>query len=115
MASNQETFIKNALLRNLIDERQICPMSNITCSNGNAGRCWVAINKSTMSICDVNGFAQLGETLEVIDLTRAKVLKASSFILNPVLKLEYQGAVYTFKGFQRAELFLDAVKQGCSG
>lgn len=115
MASNQETFIRNALLRNLIDERQICPMANITCSNGNAGRAWVAINKSTMSICDVNGFAQLGETLEIMDLSKAKVIKASSFILNPVLKLEYQGVVYTFKGFSRAELFLDAVKQGCTG
>lgn len=115
MANNQETFIRNALLRNLIDERQICPMANITCSNGNAGRSWVAINKSTMSICGVEGFAGLGETLEVIDLTRAKVVKASSFVLNPVLKLEYMGVIYTFKGFQRAPVFLDAVKQGCSG
>ena len=114
MANNQEIFIRNAMIRNLIDERQICPMANITCSNGNAGRVWVPINKNIMYFCDVNGFAELGETLETIDLTQAKVLKASTFILNPTLKLEYKGDIYTFHGFSRAALFIDAVKQACS-
>lgn len=109
-----EQFLKDTKSKNLIDDRDLFFMADITCTNGNAGRVWVLFNGSDMNFCGFDGFSKAGELLETIDLTKAKVLKASSFIFHPTMKLEYQGNVYSMTGFNRAKIFIEAVEKGCN-
>lgn len=99
--------------KGLVDDREIAVVSDIVCTNGNAGRAFVLISGDTMHIYEMAGFADLGAHVEDIDLKRVTVLKASSFVLRTLLKLTYNGNTYTFTGFGIAKKFIGAVQESC--
>lgn len=111
MAEN--LFMKNAAEKGLIDSREIAVAADITCTNGNRGRAWVFLNGSIMQLYELAGLAGLGDQVETLDLKNAKLIKASSFVLNTSMKLEYGGHTYTFKGFAQAKKVIEAVKESC--
>ena len=65
-------FLKDTKAKNLIDDRDLFFMADITCTNGNAGRVWVLFNGSDMNFCGFDGFSKAGELLE----TMAKLMEA---------------------------------------
>lgn len=113
--AKENTFLKNAREKGLIDEREIAVVADVSCTNGNVGRAWVFLNGSTMYLYELVGLANLGAYVESLELTKAEVLKSSSFVLGSSLKLKYNEQYYTFKGFAQAKSVIEAVKTACSG
>ena len=111
--AKENLFLKNAKEKNLIDEREIVVVADISCTNGNNGRAWVFLNGSTMQLFEMAGFADLGSHVETIELKNAKLLKTSCFVLGSSMKLLYNGHTYVFKGFAQAKKFIEAVKESC--
>ena len=113
--ATENKFMRDAKLRGLIDQREIAFMVDVTCTNGNGGRCWMLLNGTAMHLCEPVGMAALGQQLETLDLEKARLLKASSFVLNPSFKLEYLGETYTFRGFAQAKRVVEAIRESCGG
>ena len=111
--AKENLFLKNLKERNLIDDREIVVMADISATNGNRGRAFVLLNGSELAFYEPAGIADLGELVETIDLKQARFLKGSSFILHTTLKLECAGTVYSLRGFNQAAMFIEAVKAGC--
>ncbi len=111
--AKENLFLKNLKERNLIDDREIAVMADVSATNGNRGRAFVLLNGTELSFYEPAGFADLGELIETIDLKQARFLKGSSFILHTTLKLECAGIVYSLQGFTQAAMFIEAVKTGC--
>lgn len=109
----ENEFMRNALLKGVIDSREIGVMADISVSNGNSGRAWVLLNEKTLFICEIIFPAGLGETVETIHLEEAEVVKSSSFVLNTYLKLKYQGKIYSFRGFTQPKIFIAAITEAC--
>jgi hypothetical protein len=109
----ENVFMKNALEKGLVDDRQIAVVADISCTNGNRGRAYVFVNGDTLHLYELRRLVDLGEHVESIDLKKAKIIKSSSFVLHTYLKLEYNGYTYHFQGFAMAKIFLDAVKANC--
>ena len=111
--AKENVFLKNLRERNLIDEREIVVMEDVSATNGNRGRAFVLLNGTELSFYVPAGFAELGRLVETIDLKQAKFLKGSSFILHTTLKLECNGVRYSLRGFSQAAMFIEAVKGSC--
>lgn len=111
--AKENLFMKNAKEKGLIDEREIAVAADIACTNGNRGRAWVFINGSMLHLYELAGLAEIGAHVESLDLKDVQVLKASSFVLNPFLKLSYNGQTYSFKGFAQAKKVIEAIKESC--
>jgi hypothetical protein len=111
--ATENVFLKNLKAQNLIDDRQIVVMADVSATNGNRGRAFVLLNGTELSFYEPAGFADLGEWIETIDLKQAKFMKGSSFILHTSLKLECGGVVYSIQGFSQAAMFINAVKESC--
>lgn len=108
-------FMRDARQRGVIDSREISAMADITCSNGNGGRAWILLNGKDLFICENIFPVGLGETLEVIHLEEAEMIKSSSFVLHSYMKLKYQGNTYLFKGFAQAKRVIAAITEACGG
>ena len=113
--AKENLFLKNLRERNLIDDREIVVMADVSATNGNRGRAFVLLNGTELSFYAPAGFADLGDLIETIELKQAKFLKGSSFILHTTLKLECRGTVYSLQGFAQAAQFIEAVKGSCGG
>ena len=111
--AKENLFLKNLKERNLIDDREIVVMADVSASNGNRGRAFVLLNGTELPFYVPAGFAELGQLIETIDLKQAKFLKGSSFILHTTLKLECGGTTYALQGFAQAAQFIEAVKGSC--
>ena len=111
--AKENKFLNDLKAQNLIDDRELAVVSDVTSTNGNSGRAWVLLNGSTLHLYAMAGFADLGEHIESLDLTDAEVLKASSFVLHTSMKLRCGGYTYTFLGFAQAKKFIDAVNESC--
>lgn len=109
----ENRFMKNARLRNLIDDQEIAFMTDIVCTDGNNGRAWILLNGSLLNLCEPIGLADLGELIETLDLEKAEFIKASSFIFNPYFKLKYNGQIYTFKHFAQAKRVIEVIEKTC--
>lgn len=113
--ATENKFMRNARLRGLIDDREIAFMVDTTCTNGSNGRAWMLLNGSMLHLCEPVGLTELGQLVESLDLEKATLLKASSFILNPNFKLKYEGEVYTFRGFAQAKRVVEVIRESCGG
>lgn len=111
----ENKFMRDALLKGVIDSREIGPMADISCSNGNSGRAWILLNGKDLFICENIFPVGLGETIEVIHLNEAEMIKSSSFVLHPYMKLKYRGNTYLFKGFAQAKRVIAAITEACGG
>ena len=111
--AKENPFLNELKARGLIDDREIAVMSDITSTNGNRGRGFALLSGTTLYLYEAAGFAALGDLIEVIELSNAKFLKGSSFVLHTSMKIQYNGFVYTFQGFTQAAKFIDAVKESC--
>ena len=111
--AKENVFLKNLKEQNLIDDREIVVMADVSATNGNRGRAFVLLNGTELSFYAAAGFAELGQLIEAIDLKQAKFLKGSSFILHTTMKLECNGVVYSLQGFSQAAMFIEAVKGSC--
>ena len=113
MATNNP-FMDSLRAENLIDDREIAFVADITCTNGNRGRAWFFLNGSLLHLYEMTGFASRGACIETLDLKGAEVLKASSFVLNTSLKLKCNGHMYTFKGFAQAKKVIACITDSCN-
>ena len=111
--AKENLFMKNAMEKGLIDDREIAVAADIVCTNGNNGRAWVFLNGSIMQLYELAGLADLGAHVETLDLKDAELIKASSFVLGSSMKLKSKGNVYTFKGFAQAKKVIEAVRESC--
>lgn len=111
--AKENTFLKDLKERNLIDEREIAVVADVSSTNGNSGRGFVLLCGSTLRLFTMAGFAQLGDLVEELDLANAQVLKASSFVLHTSMKLKCGDHTYQLLGFNQAKKFIDAVKESC--
>ena len=111
--AKENLFLKDLKARNLIDEREVAVMADITCTNGNRGRGFVLLSGTTLYLYEAVGFAELGAQIDALDLTKAKFIKGSSFVLHTTMKLQYNNHVYSFQGFTQAAKFIEAVKGSC--
>ena len=111
--AKENMFLKNLKAQNLIDDREIAVMADISATNGNRGRAFVLLNGTELSFYAAAGFAELGARIETLELKDTKFLKGSNFILHTSMKLECGGVVYSLQGFTQAAMFIDAVKSSC--
>lgn len=97
----------------LVDDRGIAVVADISCTNGNGGRAFVFINGTTMYIHELQGFSNVGQRVETLDLTKAKFVKSCSFILASSLILVYGLHRYKFENFGIAKQFIGAAREAC--
>ena len=107
-------FMDSLRADNLIDDREIAFVADVTCTNGNSGRAWFFLNDSTLYLYEMTGLASRGACIETLDLKGAEVLKASSFVLASSLKLKCNNEVYTFKGFAQAKKVSACITESCN-
>ena len=107
------SFMNSLREDNLIDDREIAFVAEITCTNGNRGRAWFFLNGCMLHLYEMVGMADRGEHIETLNLKGAEVLKASSFVLHTGLKLKYDGEIYTFKGFAQAKKVIACITESC--
>lgn len=113
--AKENLFLKNAHELGLLDERDLCFCVDIVCTNGNRGRAWFFVDRSTMYLYEMTGFTSMGECIEVLDLTRTRFVKGSSFLLNPHMTLEFGGHTYKFTGFAQPKRVIEEFKKMCKG
>ena len=106
-------FMDSLRADNLIDDREIAFVADVTCTNGNGGRAWFFLNGSMLYLYEMTGLAARGACIETLDLRGAQVLKASSFVLGSSLKLKCNGETYTFKGFAQAKKVIACITESC--
>ena len=112
--ATENPFMNALRADNLIDDREIAFVADITCTNGNRGRAWFFLNGNLLHLYEMAGLANRGAHIETLDLRGAEVLKASSFVLNPTFKLKCGGEVYTFKGFAQAKKVIACITESCN-
>ena len=113
--AKENLFLKKAHEMDLLDERDIAVCADITCTNGNAGRAWVFLNGSKLFLYEMRGMADMGELVEVLDLSQAVYLKSSTFLLNTYLSLTYGGHTYKFKNFAQSKRVIECIREACLG
>lgn len=106
-------FMNTLREEKLIDDREIAFVADVTCTNGNRGRAWFFLNGCMLHLYEMVGIAERGEHIESINLKGAEVLKASSFVLGSSLKLNYNGEIYTLKGFAQAKKVISCITESC--
>ena len=111
--ATENPFMNALREQNLIDDREIAFVADITCTNGNAGRAWFFLNGKQLHLYEMVGMAQCGDRIETLNLSNAEVLKASSFVLATSLKLKCSGEIYTFKGFAQAKKVIACITESC--
>ena len=111
--ATENPFMNALRTDNLIDDREIAFVADITCTNGNRGRAWFFLNGNLLHLYEMKGMADRGAHVETLDLKGAEVLKASSFVLATSLKLKCNGEVYTFKGFAQAKKVISCITESC--
>ena len=111
--AKENLFLKDLKDRGLIDDREIVVMADISSTNGNRGRAFVLLEGTNLYLYAAAGIAALGDLIEMIDLTNAKFIKGSTFVLRTSMKIAYKGVTYSFQGFTQAAKFIDAVKESC--
>ena len=104
--AKENPFMNEMRARGLVDDREIAVMADIASTNGNRGRAFALLSGTTLYLYEAAGFATLGDLIEVIELSRAKFLKGSSFVLHTSMKIQYNDFVYTFQGFTQAARFI---------
>ncbi len=113
--AKENLFLKKAHEMGLLDERDIAVVADITCTNGNSGRAWVFQNGSKLFLYEMRGLADMGELVEVLDLSKAVHLKSSAFILNTHITLTYGGYTYKFKNFAQSKRVIECIREACLG
>lgn len=113
--AKENLFLKKAHEMGLLDERDIAVAADITCSNGNNGRAWVFQNGSKLFLYELRGMADMGELVEVIDLSQAVYVKSSAFLLNTYLTLTFGGHTYKFKNFAQTKRVIESIREACMG
>ena len=109
--AKENPFINSLKANNLIDDREIAFVADVTCTNGNSGRAWFFLNGSQLYLYEMTGLASVGEHIETLDLKGAEILKASSFVLGSCLKLKCNNETYTFKGFAQAKKVIACITE----
>ena len=110
--ATENPFMNSLRENNLIDDREIAFVADVTCTNGNRGRAWFFLNGSKLHLYEMAGLAACGAHIETLELKGAQILKASRFVLNSSLKLKCNNETYTFKGFAQAKKVIKKLKIG---
>ena len=113
--AKENPFLNSLREKNLIDDREIACVADVTCTNGNSGRAWFFLNGKQLYLYEMAGMGALGDHIETLDLKGAEVLKASGFVLYSYLKLKCNNEVYTFKGFAQAKKVIACITDSCAG
>ena len=87
-------FMNSLREDNLIDDREIAFVADITCTNGNRGRAWFFLNGCMLHLYEMVGMADRGEHIET-------------------LNLKGDGEIYTFKGFAQAKKVIACITESC--
>ena len=66
MATNNP-FMDSLRAENLIDDREIAFVADITCTNGNRGRAWFFLNDRSLNLYEMTGLASYGACIETLD------------------------------------------------
>ena len=110
MQEKQEAYLKDLLIRGLVDNRKVAVVSNAKkLPNGEYGLCLLCLNGSELAIYDTDFHQNVGPKLYTIDLKQVSGFKSSSFIFNRFIKFTYQGFQYALADFGDAKNFIAAV------
>ena len=110
MQEKQEAYLKDLLIRGLVDNRKVAVLSNAKkLPNGEYGLCLLCLNGSQLSVYDTDFSQRVGPRLYEIDLKQVSDFKSSSFIFNRYMKFTYQGFRYALADFGDAKNFLAAI------
>lgn len=113
--AKENLFLKKAHEMGLLDSEEIAFMADVVCTNGNRGRAWFFLNADKLFLHEPVGMADFGAQVDVIDLSRAKFVKGSGFVLNTHMTLTYGGEKYTFKGFAQGKRVVELIRERCKG
>lgn len=110
MQEKQEAYLKDLLIRGLVDSRKIAVCSNAKkLPGGEYGLCLLCLNGSELSVYDTDFHQNVGPRLYAIDLKQVSDVKSSSFIFNRYIKFTYQGFRYALADFGDAKNFIAAL------
>jgi hypothetical protein len=113
--AKENMFLKKAHELGLLDERDLAFAADSVCTNGNRGRAWFFINGSKMFLYEMAGMADMGDCIEVLDLSRTKFVKGSGFVLHTHMTLEFGGHTYKFQGFAQGKRVIQVMQDSCRG
>ena len=111
--AKENPLLKEAREKGLVDQRDLYFASDVSASNGNSGRAWAFLNGTKLYLYELIFPAGLGREIEALDLSDAKLLKASSFVLAPKVELSCGGTSYSFKNFSTPKQFVSALQEIC--
>ena len=111
LREKQERFLKNLMIRGMIDERKIAYAAGArNLPKGEYGLCLLCILRNTLSVYELDIHQTVGEKLYDIPLKQITRLKASSFLLNSYLIFHYNGFRYKFVDFGGGKPLIDTVR-----
>jgi hypothetical protein len=113
--AKENLFMKKAHEMDLLDNEEIAFMSDVTCSNGNAGRVWFFLNNNLLFLHEPKGLADFGDRVETLDLNKAKFVKGSGFVLHTHMTLAVDGLIYRFQGFAQGKRIVSLFQERCKG
>lgn len=113
--AKENLFLKKAHEMGLLDDRDLAFAADITCTNGNSGRAWFFINGDRMFLYEMVGMADMGACIETLDLSKARFVKGSGFVLHTHMTLTAGGHTYKFQGFAQGKRVIECVKEACKG
>ncbi len=101
-------FSKNLALMGLLDDRNAVVLAHIKGPDA-YGLCLACVNNNLLRLLDTDLSQKPGPLYRLIPLNKIKILKASSFVLNPKLKFDHQGEQYILTQFNCAKEFIKII------
>ena len=113
--AKENLFLKKAHEMGLMDSEEIAFMADVTCSNGSRGRVWFFLNGHKLFLHEPLGLADFGDQVDAIDLSRARFVKGSGFVLHTHMTLAVDGLTYKFQGFAQGKRVVGLIQDRCMG
>ena len=103
-------FSNKLLLLGHTDERAAVVTGRIS-GAGMYGMVLACVNKDILRFIDTDLSGKIGRVVAEIPLKKAQIIKSSSFIFHPLLRIRYSGITYDLENFARAKEFIAVVKE----
>ena len=109
--AKENKFLIDLKNRNIIDDRELVTVADITCTNGNHWRGYVCINDTTMSLFSMTFPAcTLNELIDFIELREAKLVKSFGIVPFTLIKFTYRGHTYRIEHFSKTKEFIQTMR-----
>ena len=108
-----DPILKQARLRQLVDERGLYLSANVFLAGRQLGRVWVFLKESELCLAELELPAGLGAALGTVDLRGAR-LSVRRALVPVALTIETGQGRFEFRGFRGAKEWLAAVEAACA-